>query len=72
MTKAQALAMLNAMESVQMPGSAVLSFPGGAETWAVQFDTTHVYTGAQLEQIASYCASNNLTLTATFSAMGAT
>jgi hypothetical protein len=73
MTKTQALAMLAAMESNSIPGSAVLSFPnGGAASYAVQLDTSHVYTGTQLGQIASYCATNALTISAQFTAFGVT
>lgn len=72
MTKAAALAMINAMEGAKLPGTLALTFPGGAATYGVQFDFTHVYTGADLLNIANYCATNNLTLTATFSQFGVT
>lgn len=62
--------MLDAMKSVAMAGSAVLSYPQGVESWGITFDPAVVYTGSQLEQIASYCASNKLTLSAQFSALG--
>lgn len=72
MTKTQALAALNALEGALMPGSAVLTFPGGVAAWAIKLDTTHVYTGAQLAAVANYCATNGLTITATFSDFGIT
>lgn len=70
MTKAQALAAMVALEGAQMPGSAIMTFPNNAETWAIQLDPTHVYTGAQLGALTAYCAANGLTLTAQFSALG--
>ncbi len=72
MTKTQALAALNALESATMPGSAVLSFPGGVETWTIQLDPSHVYMGSQIEAVAVYCATNGLTLSAQFTALGIT
>lgn len=73
MTKAQALAVMNALESVGMPASAVMTFANGVEQpWTVQLDASHVYSGAQLGQLATYCANNNLTLSAQFTALGIT
>lgn len=70
MTKAQALALMVALEGQAMPGSAIMAFPGGVETWSVSLDPTHSYSGVQLGLLASYCATNNLLLTAQFSALG--
>ena len=71
MTKAQALAAMNAVESVKMNASAVLAFnSSGVESWGIAFDPSAVYTGTQLAEIASYCATNGLTLTAQFTALG--
>lgn len=71
MTKAQALALMVALEGQQMPASAAMAF-SPAEAWSVQLDPTHVYSGAQLGLLASYCATNNLTLSAQFTALGIT
>lgn len=71
MTKDQALALMGALESQAMPASAVLTF-SPSESWDVQLDTSHVYTGSQLAQLAQYCATNGLTLTAQFTALGIT
>lgn len=71
MTKAQALAIMNALEGQSMPASAVMSF-SPSETWAIQLDPSHVYTGTQLAQLSNYCAQNGLTLTAQFTALGIT
>lgn len=70
MTKAQALAAINAAEGALMPASAVMTFPGGVETWTVQLDPTFVYTGAQLSAITAYCAANGLALSARFTSLG--
>ena len=54
-----------------MPGSCVLSYPSpGVEAWGINLDPTHVYTGAQLAAVANYCVTNNLKLSAQFSALG--
>lgn len=70
MNKAAALATMNAMEGAKLPGSAIMSFPGGVETWAIALDTSHTYSGTDLLNIANYCATNALTLSAQFSAFG--
>lgn len=71
MTKAQALVALNVLETAKMNGSAVLSWSTtGVESWAITLDPSKVYTGAQLEAIAQYCATNGLTLSAQFTALG--
>lgn len=73
MTKAQAYAMLDAMETVKMGGSVVMTFKAGVEQpFAVQLDPSQVFTGVQLGQLATYCANNALTLTATFTTLGIT
>jgi len=73
MTKAQAYAMLDAMETVKMGGSVVLRYVNGVEqTFAVQLDPAQVFSGVQLGQLASYCATNGLTLSAQFTALGIT
>lgn len=73
MTKPQALAMLAAMEGANIPGSVVLAFPQvGVPSYQVALDTSHIYTGVQLGQVASYCAQNGLTLSAQVSNMGVT
>jgi hypothetical protein len=73
MTKAAAYAMLDAMETVQMGGSVVMRFVGGVEqTFAVQLDPAQVFTGVQLGELSSYCATHGLTLSAQFTAIGIT
>lgn len=72
MTKAQALAALTAMESAKLAGSAILSYPGGAESWTIELDHTTVYTGAQIDAVYQYAQANGLALTAVFSEFGLT
>lgn len=73
MTKAQVLALMNALESQQVTASANMVFPStGGESWSVSLPETHPLTGAQLGQLSSYCAANGLTLSATFSYLGIT
>lgn len=71
MTRAQALAMLDAMASVQMPGQIVLSFPPGlGASYQVQMSVDRVYDGSELNLIADYCNANGLDLTAQFETFG--
>lgn len=70
MTKAQALALMEAIRARGLPASAVLSFPAGAELWGVQLDPGHVYDGSDLGALANYCAAQGLALTARFVALG--
>lgn len=71
MTKAQALALVNALEARKMNCDALLRFDqAGVETWSVQLDTANVFTGADLTALAAYCATNNLVLSAQFSQLG--
>lgn len=73
MTKAQAYAMLDAMETVKMGGQVVMRFANGTEQpFAVQLDTSQIYTGAQLGQLSTYCAQQGLTLSAEFATIGIT
>lgn len=73
MNKAQALALVTAIEARQMNCDTLLRFNGaGAETWTVQLDSTRTYMGADLAALAAYCVANNLTLSVIVSEMGVT
>lgn len=73
MTKAQALALMNALEGQRVPGAAVLTFDAaGAEQWAVTIPNDFACTGAQLGSLSTYCAQNGLTLSAQFAYLGVT
>lgn len=73
MTKPQALALMNALEGAKVAASAVLSFDvSGAPSWTVQLAPTVVYSGAQLAALTSYCATNNLLLSAQVAELGVT
>jgi hypothetical protein len=73
MTKTQALAMMAALEGATVPASANLTFPtGGGELWTVTIPDTATLSGVQIGELATYCAANGLTLSATFSALGVT
>lgn len=73
MTKAQALALVNALEARSMPCDALLRFNGtGVETWTVNLDPTRVYMGADIAALAAYCTANNLSLSLIVSEMGVT
>lgn len=73
MTKAQALALVNALEARSMPCDTLLRFDAqGVETWAVELPADHTYTGAELEALASYCRTQGLALTAQLAALGIT
>jgi len=70
-TKAQALALMIALETAKVSASAVMTFAsGGSETWTVQLDPTTTYSGAQLAALSAYCSANGLSLTAIFSQLG--
>jgi hypothetical protein len=65
--------MLDAMETVKMGGSVVMRFASNIEqSFSVQLDTTQIYTGVQLGQLATYCAQQGLTLSAEFASIGIT
>jgi len=71
--KAQALALMNALEGQKVNADAQLRFDNaGVESWLVAIEPTSPLTGAQLAALAAYCANNNLALTATFSQLGIT
>lgn len=71
MTKAQALALVNAIEGRKIPCDCSLRFDAQLnEIWSVQLDTTYTYAGSDLSALAAYCAANQLQLTATFSQLG--
>lgn len=72
MTKAQALALMNAIEGQAVPAAAHMAFPPapGAETWTVTIPPEFALTGAQLVQLANYCAANGLVLSAQFAYLG--
>lgn len=71
MTKAQALAFVNALESHTIPCDVSLRFqPDGSEQWSVQLDVTHTYTGADLAALTNYCAQQGLQITAIFDKLG--
>lgn len=73
MTKAQATALLAALEARSIPCDVLLRFDAaGAEQWSVQLDTVRVYTGAELAALTSYCANNGLTVTVLFQQLGVT
>ena len=70
MTKAQALALVTAIEGRAIPCSAHLTFSAGGEAWTVTIDATAPLSGADLSALANYCAANGLTVSATFSYLG--
>ena len=71
MTKAQAAALLTAIEGQGLACSVNLTFPQpGVEQWTVTIPETQPLTGTQLGQLAAYCANNGLTLSGTFSYLG--
>lgn len=71
MTKAQATAMLNAMEQNSLPGTLTLSFNGaGVPQYAVGFDPTHIYSGTDVQKITQYAKDNGLTLSVQIDQMG--
>lgn len=71
MTKAQALALVNALEGQLVPCSAVLSFPAaGGELWTVTIPPDHPLSGQQLSQLATYCQQQGLGLSAQFNYLG--
>lgn len=72
MTKAQALALMNALEGQAVAGAAHMAFPPapGVETWTVTIPPEVALTGAQLAQLANYCAAQGLVLSAQFSYLG--
>lgn len=70
MTKGQASALMNALETAKMTASAVMTWTAGAESWQVKLDPATVYTGAQLDALYQWVQANGLTLTAQFTAIG--
>lgn len=71
MTKAQALALANALEGRGVPFGVLLRIDaGGVSVWSVQLDTSHAYAGADLAALAAYCSQNGLALSAQFAALG--
>lgn len=71
MTKAQALALMSAIEARTIPADCLLRFDqAGAETWSIQLDVNHVYTGDDLNALSAYCAGHGLQLTAQFAQLG--
>jgi hypothetical protein len=70
-TKAQGIALLSAMEQARIPCSLVLGYDGaGGEVWTLALSTADPYTGPQLAELAAYCQSNGLTLSAMVSEIG--
>lgn len=71
MNKAQALALVNALEARQIPGTVSFTFPSaGVETWAVQLDPARTYTGDEISALADYCTAHGLTLSLIVEQMG--
>lgn len=71
MTKAQAVALMGALEGQKVPADAQMRFDqAGNETWQVQVDPSVALSGAQLVALSNYCAGQGLTISATFSQLG--
>lgn len=71
MTKAQALALVGALEANKVPCDALLRFDAaGAEAWTVSIPADYPLSGIQLGQLTAYCQAQGLGLSATFSYLG--
>ena len=71
MTQAQALALIDAIQAYKVNASANMMFDsGGNETWSVTIPPTVVLTGSELGSLATYCSTQGLTLSASFSYLG--
>lgn len=73
MTRAQALALSTALAGQKIKHALGFSYDAaGAETANVTLDPAITYTGDQLAQLTTYCASHGLTLTLVMAQMGVT
>lgn len=71
MTKAQAVAMSDALDARSLPYSIIMTLDAtGTPTWALQLSVTHVYAGADLAALAQYSTNHGLQLSATFDQLG--
>lgn len=71
MTKAQANALMAALEGQKVPADAQMRFDSaGLETWQVAIPPSFVMTGPQLGQLSTYCQNNALVLSAAFQSLG--
>jgi hypothetical protein len=71
MTKAQALAFMDAAEGAGFEASMNLTFqPPGVEKWTVTIPTDFALDAVKMGELASYCQANGLVLSGTFSYLG--
>lgn len=71
MTKAQALALIVAIEGQQVNASANMLFDAAHnETWTVTIPPAQVLTGPQISALVAYCAANGLAFSAQFAYLG--
>lgn len=73
MTRAQAIQLSQALEAHSLGHSIVFTYDqAGNETASVTLAIGPVYTGAQIGQLATYCANNGLNLSLVVDQMGVT
>lgn len=64
---------MTALEGQKINADAQMRFDAaGVENWNVILDPSVTYTGAQLAQLTTYCANNNLNLSVIVQQMGVT